>query len=166
MTPPKTRKSRDPIRERIAGALAWHSAHATFDDAVKGLAPALRGRRVRGSPHSVWELVEHIRLAQRDILDFCRNASYVAPAWPHDYWPPTPAPRAPAAWNASLTGYRRDLRALQRLVRDRSRPLEATTPHGSGQTYLHEVLLVIDHTAYHVGEIVALRQRLGAWPKR
>jgi uncharacterized damage-inducible protein DinB len=161
----KTTKTRDAIRDRLADALAWHRAHVSFDDAVKGLAPALRGRRVRGSPHSVWELVEHIRLGQHDILDFCRNASYAAPAWPDDYWPQAPAPRSTAAWSASLTAYRRDLRALQRLARDRSRSLTAAIPHGTGQTYLHEILVVIDHTAYHVGEIVALRQRLGAWSK-
>jgi uncharacterized damage-inducible protein DinB len=107
--------------------------------------------------------VEHIRLAQRDILDFCRDASYVARAWPGDYWPPAPAPPSGAAWSAALQAIRRDRRALQRIARDRSRGLETSIPHGDGQTYLHEILLAIDHASYHVGQIVLLRERLGAW---
>jgi uncharacterized damage-inducible protein DinB len=161
----KTAPTRDPIREQLALAVAWHSAHVEFDDAVTRLAPALRGRRVRGFPHSVWELVEHIRRAQRDILDFCRSATYAAPTWPDDYWPDTRAPRSTATWTASLTAVRRDRRALQRLARDRSHRLVAPVPRGHGQSYLHEILLVIDHTAYHVGQIVAVRQQLGAWKK-
>lgn len=161
-TPPK----RDSIREQLALAVGWHRAHVNFDDAVAGLAPPLRGRRARDVPHSIWELVEHVRRAQRDILDFCRTATYKQPTWPDDYWPNTTGPRSAAAWTASLTAFRRDRRALQRLVRDRSRALVAGVPHGTGQSYLHEILLVIDHTAYHVGQIVAVRQRLGAWPMR
>jgi uncharacterized damage-inducible protein DinB len=160
------RPAPDRVRERLARALAWHSAHATFDDAVTGLPPRLRGRRPRGAAHSAWELVEHIHLAQRDILDFCREASYVAPAWPAGYWPATPQPPSAAAWNATLRAIRRDRRALQRVARDRSRGLETAIPHGDGQTYLHEILLAIDHTSYHVGQIIALRERLGAWPKK
>jgi uncharacterized damage-inducible protein DinB len=159
----RARRAPDPVRERLARALAWHGAHATFDDAVKGLPPRLRGRRPRGAAHSAWELVEHIRLAQRDILDFCRDASYVARAWPGDYWPPAPAPPSGAAWSAALQAIRRDRRALQRIARDRSRGLETSIPHGDGQTYLHEILLAIDHASYHVGQIVLLRERLGAW---
>jgi hypothetical protein len=160
------RRAPDPIRARLANALAWHGAHVTFDDAVKGLPPRLRGRRARGAPHSVWELVEHIRLAQRDMLDFCRDPAYVARTWPGDYWPPTPAPPVPAAWNAALGAIRRDRRALQRLARDRAHGLETRIPHGDGETYLREILLAIDHTSYHVGQIVALRERLGAWRTR
>jgi hypothetical protein len=140
----RARRSPDPVRERLSRALAWHSAHATFDAAVKGLPARLRGRRPRGAAHSAWELVEHIRLAQRDILDFCRDASYVAHVWPDDYWPPEPTPPSTAAWTAALHAIRRDRRALQRLARDRTRGLD---------------------TSYHVGQIVLLRERLGAWRK-
>lgn len=163
MPQPKSTRPRDQIREQVALAVAWQRAHVSLDDAVKGLAPALRGRRVRGFPHSVWELVEHIRRAQRDILNFCTRATYVQPTWPDDYWPDGPVPRSSSAWTASLTAFRRDLGTLQRLARDRSRPLVAPVPRGNGQSYLHEILLVIDHTAYHVGQIVAVRQQLGAW---
>jgi uncharacterized damage-inducible protein DinB len=165
MTASRARRPPDPVRERLARALAWEGAHVTFDDAVKGLPLRLRGRRPRGAAHSAWELVEHIRLAQRDILDFCRDASYVAGAWPDDYWPPAPEPPSAAAWSAALNAIRRDRRALQRVTRDRSRGLEASIPHGNGPTYLREILLAIDHTSYHVGQIVALRERLGAWRK-
>lgn len=164
--PRRVRRAPDPVREQLARALAWHGAHVTFDNAVKGLPPRLRGRRLRGAAHSAWELVEHIRLAQRDILDFCRNPSYVAGAWPDDYWPPALAPPSAAAWGAALHAIRRDRRALQRVARDRSRGLETSIPHGEGQTYLREILLAIDHASYHVGQIVALRERLGAWRKQ
>jgi uncharacterized damage-inducible protein DinB len=166
VTASRTRRASDPVRERLARALAWHDAHVSFDDAVKGLAPRLRGRRPRGTAHSVWELVDHIRRAQHDILDFCRNPSYTPHTWPDDYWPPEPAPSSAAEWNAALDAIRRDRRALQRIARDRSRGLETRIPHGDGQTYLHEILLAIDHASYHVGQIVALRERLGAWPAR
>jgi uncharacterized damage-inducible protein DinB len=162
----RARRAPGPVRERLARALAWHGAHATFDDAVKGLPPRLRGRRPRGAAHSAWDLVEHIRLGQRDILDFCRDASYIAPAWPAGYWPATATPPSAAAWNAALHAIRRDRRALQRIARDRSRGLETPIPHGDGQTYLREILIAIDHASYHVGQIVALRERLGAWRKR
>lgn len=161
----RRRRAPDPIRARLAAALAWHGAHVAFDDAVKGLPPRMRGQRPRGATHSVWELVEHIRRAQHDILDFCRNPSYTALTWPDDYWPPEPAPPSGAAWNASIQAVRRDRRALQRIARDRSRSLEARISHGDGQTYLYEILLAIDHASYHVGQIVALRERLGAWRK-
>ena len=158
-------QSGNAIREQLARALAWHDAHVNLDGAVKGLPPALRGRRPRGSPHSIWELVEHIRLAQQDMIDFALHADYEAPSWPRDYWPSTPEPRSAAAWTASLAACRRDARKLQRIARDHTRPLDAPIPHGTGQTYLREFLLAIDHTAYHVGQIVALRHQLGAWPK-
>ena len=152
------------IHDSIANALAWHEAHATFDAAVKGLPLKLRGRRPKGYPHSPWELVEHIRLAQHDLFDFCRNPKYRAPSWPADYWPKKPAPPSAAAWTRSIQSYRRDRTAFQAFVRTRSRRLDDRIPHGEGQTYLREILLTIDHTAYHVGQLLAVRQALGAWP--
>lgn len=158
--------SSDPFRKLLADALAWREAHATFDDAVNDFPPALRGRRVDGFPHSAWELVEHLRRAQHDLLDFCRNPQYEELHWPDDYWPPEPAPSGDAAWVESVEAYRQDRAGLQEMIANPQRDLIATIPHGTGQTYLREVLLALDHAAYHVGQFVALRQILGAWPPK
>lgn len=165
MIPPMAdpENSRSALASLLANALAWKDAHANFDRAVEGLPANLRGTRPPGMPYSPWELVEHIRIAQHDILDFCVNANYEEMKWPDDYWPSNPAPPTPTAWDESLAAYHRDLMALQELAHDTGFDLFATIPHGSGQTYLREIVLVIDHTAYHVGELVAVRRMLGAW---
>lgn len=154
----------DALREQLARLLDWQDAHASLERAVERLAPGQRGARPPGLPHSPWELLEHIRLTQRDILDFCRDPAYVEPTWPDDYWPADAVPPDAAAWDRSVAAWREDRRALERLARDGSVDLFATIPHGSGQTYLRELLLVADHTAYHVGQLIAARQALGAWP--
>ncbi len=156
--------SSSAIRALLAGALDWGDAHAGFDRALEGLPADLRGRRVEGLQHSAWEIVEHLRLAQADILDFCRNAAYAERTWPDEYWPPSPAPPSDAAWGASLAAFRRDRLAVKRLATNPRIDLTARIPHGSGQTYAREVLLVLDHNAYHLGELVALRRALGSWP--
>ncbi|HTR76537.1 MAG TPA: DinB family protein, partial [Gemmatimonadaceae bacterium] len=122
-----------------------------------------RARRVDVLPYSAWELVEHVRLTQFDILDFCVNASYTERAWPADYWPPSGEAPTVAAWTASIAQYHRDRTTLQRLAENPAIDLLAPIPHGSGQTYLREILLVLDHTSYHVGQLVLLRRLLGAW---
>jgi uncharacterized damage-inducible protein DinB len=152
------------LRDGIAKALAWGEARTTFDDAVADLPAELRGRVPAGLPYSAWQLVEHIRIAQHDILDFARNPNYEEMTWPDDYWPKSPAPPNADAWDESVRRFREDRSALEALARDGSIDLEATIPHGSGQTYLREILLVLDHTAYHVGELVVVRRLLGAWP--
>ncbi len=151
-------------RAQIAKSLDWQEAHARFEAAVEGISGALRGATPAGLAHSPWQLLEHIRLTQHDILDFCRNPSYEEPTWPDDYWPRSAAPPSERAWQESIEGYRTDRDALQRLAVDPQLDLLATIPHGTGQTYLREVLLVLDHTAYHVGQIVDVRRALGAWP--
>ncbi len=151
------------LRAQLARLLDWHEAHATFDQAVKGLPVAARGRRPRGAGHSAWEILEHIRLAQADILDFCRNPAYADKRWPDDYWPKTAAPRPAAAWARSVAAVRRDREALKALALDPSVDLFAAIPHGTGQTILRELFLVADHTAYHVGELVLVRRLLGVW---
>lgn len=151
------------IREALARALEWEDAHAAFESAVADLEPELRGELPSGFPHSVWQLAEHIRLAQRDILDFCCDPEYRERSWPDDYWPRDATPPDEQAWAASISAVREDRAALARLVRDSARSLVAPIPHGEGQTLLRELLLVIDHTAYHVGQIVAVRKALGAW---
>jgi uncharacterized damage-inducible protein DinB len=151
-------------RQQLAAALAWKEAHAGFDAAVAGISPEARGTRPANLPYSAWQLLEHLRIAQHDILDFCRNAGYQAMAWPDDYWPASPEPPDASAWDESIRLYREDRAALQRLATDADIDLTSKIPHGDGQTYLREILLVTDHTAYHVGELVVLRRLLGIWP--
>jgi DinB family protein len=152
------------LRHQLAAALAWGDAHVSFDGAVRGLPHALRGRRPRHFPHSAWELVEHLRRTQQDLLEFCRNPAYKPLNWPTAYWPPAPTPPSDAAWAASVRAFRRDRAALQSLVEDTALDLEARVPHGTGQTYTREILLALDHAAYHVGQLIALRHLLQAWP--
>ena len=154
----------DAIRQQLVAALAWKDAHVDFDAAVDGIPPDKRGTRPHGLPYSAWQLIEHLRLAQHDILDFCINPDYEELAWPDDYWPASPEPPDSDAWETSIRRYREDLAAVQRLAADRSIDLAAKIPHGQGQTYGREVLLILDHAAYHIGELVLLRRLLGAWP--
>ena len=137
----------------------------SLDDAVADLPAPLRGRKPDGLPYSPWQLLEHIRIAQHDILDFCRNPKYEEMAWPDDYWPRSPVPPSDDAWEASVRSIREDRAGLEALARDQSVNLAAPIPHGTGQTYLREILLVIDHTAYHLGELIVARRLLGAWPR-
>ena len=154
------------LRTHLTKLLSWHDAHVDFETALGDLPEEMRGRVPRGAPYSIWQLVEHLRIAQHDILDFCVNAHYTEKRWPDDYWPSDPAPPDSRAWTASLDSYRRDLANVQQLADDTSIDLFAKIPHGSGQTYLREILLVADHAAYHVGQIVIVRRLLGAWEQR
>ena len=151
------------LRAQLVNLLDSKDAHATFDAAVKGIPPKLRGEVPDGWAYSAWQLVEHLRLAQADILAFCVSASYHEKKWPEAYWPTKPAPPSAAAWTASIARFRRDRAKLQRLARNPRIDLAATVPHGTHQTYLRELLLAADHTAYHVGQLVALRRQLGIW---
>jgi len=155
------------LRQQLAEFLDWSSAHVGFDAAVKGMPPRLRGDVPHGFEHSAWQLVEHIRIAQHDILDFCVNARYKGKKWPDDYWPALPLPKNAAAWTKSIASFQRDRRAMQRLATNPRIDLLAKIPHGSGQTYLREILLVADHTAHHVGQLIDVRRALGNWkPQR
>ena len=151
------------LREQLARILGWQDAHVGFEKSVEGLSPKLRGVRATGFPHSPWELVEHMRLTQSDILEFCRNPNYEEPVWPDDYWPPSAEPPSAREWDDCVAAFREDRAALQALAADESIDLFATIPHGTGQTYIRELLLVADHNAYHLGQLVALRRQLGAW---
>ena len=153
----------DAIRDHLVRVLDWEDAHVGFDSAVEGIAADKRGVKAPGFEYSAWQLLEHMRLAQADILDFCVNPQYVHNLkWPDDYWPP-PAPPNAEAWTESIGSFtqsRDRMKALAREVDD----LTATVPTGTdGQTYLRAILLVADHTAYHVGQLVALRRALGIW---
>jgi len=147
----------------VSKLLEWGDAHVTFDVAVKGIPPRRRGTVPPGWEYSLWQLVEHIRIAQADIYEFCVSAKYKEKKWPDDYWPASRAPRSAAAWMRSIAEIRRDRTKLQRLAANPKIDLLATIPHGTGQTYLRELLLIADHTAYHVGQIVALRRQFRNW---
>jgi len=138
-------------------------AHADFDAAVRDFPVALRGKKPRGAPHTAWQLLEHMRIAQWDILEFSRNPRHASPKWPDGYWPETPAPPDEAAWDKSIKRFRTDLKAMQKLVADPANDLFAPFAHGDGQTLMREVLLVADHNAYHIGQLVLLRRLLAAW---
>jgi hypothetical protein len=153
------------LREQIAKLLSWEDAHMSFDAAVANLPAALRGMQPAGLPYSPWQLLEHLRITQHDILDFCRNPAYRELAWPDDYWPPAPGPGSPTAWDDSIAQFQRDRAQLQQLANDPAIELEARIPHGDGQTYLRELLLAADHAAYHIGELIVVRRLLGAWSK-
>jgi uncharacterized damage-inducible protein DinB len=155
----------DAVRDHLVRVLDWEEAHVGFDKAIDNVAPALRGKRPSGFEHSPWQLIEHIRIAQDDILEFCTNANYEhTRTWPDDYWPADPEPADDKAWKDSIAGYRKGRAALQQLVRDVD-DLTAPVPTGKPkQTYLRAILLTADHTAYHVGQIIAVRRALGIWP--
>jgi hypothetical protein len=152
------------MRAAIAGVLDWEDAHAGFDRVVGGLAHELQGQTPPGLPYSPWQLLEHIRLTQQDILEFCQNPAYEERHWPDDYWPKSPSPPSASAWEKSMAGFRRDRDALKKLALSPGISLLAKVPAGNGQTYLREFLLAADHTAYHLGEFVVVRRALGAWP--
>jgi uncharacterized damage-inducible protein DinB len=152
-------------RAIVASSLDWEQAHAKIENAVKGLPAPLRGQRPAGYPHSAWELLEHIRITQHDLLDFCQNPEYEEKlAWPQDYWPPTPAPPTADAWEKCIADYRRDREALARFAMESKLDLTTKIPRGTGQTYLRTILVAVDHASYHVGQIVSVRRLLGAWP--
>lgn len=153
----------DNLRKQLITLLDWQDAHVNFDSAVEGIPPSLQGVRPEGLPYSPWELLEHMRLTQNDILDFCRKRDYKAPKWPEEYWPKTTSPPTTNDWQESITDFRADRHSLQSLIADPGLDLYAEIPHGEGQTYLREVLLVADHSAYHVGELVAVRRLHGIW---
>jgi hypothetical protein len=151
------------LRQHLIELLGGRGAHADFDEAVDGLPEELRGARARDVPFTPWRLLEHLRMAQWDILEFSRNAKHKSPKWPEGYWPDSDAPPNPAAWDASVAAFRRDLGEMEKLVKDPSNDLFAPIPYGQGQTLLREALLVADHNSYHVGQLILLRRLLGAW---
>jgi hypothetical protein len=152
--------SPDPLRKHLIDLLRMEGAHLSFDEAVKGFPIELRGAKPKGAPHTPWQLLEHLRIAQWDILDFSRNPAYKEMKWPDDYWPKTEAPPDAAAWDHSVEQFHRDLKAMEQLVSDPSVDLTARIPHGSGQTVLREALLVADHNSYHLGQLVFVRKML------
>jgi hypothetical protein len=151
------------LRKQLIETLTGGGAHATFDDAIDGLPLKLRGEKPGGMPHSPWMLLEHLRIGQWDILEFSRDSKHVSPKWPEGYWPKTVAPPDAKAWDKSVAAFRKELRAMQDLVKNPKIDLTAKIPWGDGQTILREALLAADHNAYHVAQIIDVRRLLGAW---
>jgi uncharacterized damage-inducible protein DinB len=152
------------LRQHLIELLGGSHAHADFESAIRQVPEALRGARPEGVEHSLWELLEHLRLAQWDILEFSRDAAHVSPKWPEGYWPAAVAPANADAWERSVAAFRAALATMQQLVTDPATDLFKPLAHGKGETILREALLAADHNAYHVGQIVALRRLLGDWP--
>jgi len=151
------------LRQHLLDLLQGGGAHAKFDDVIADLPAKLRGKKPSGFPHSPWMLLEHMRIAQWDILEFSRNPRHQSPSWPGGYWPESQAPPSNAAWNTSIRNFKRNLKAVESLVKNPSTDLFARIPWGDGQTILREALLVADHNAYHLAQIVDTRRLLGAW---
>ena len=151
------------LRDHLLYLLQGGGAHLSFEDAIADLPAKLRGATVSGVPHTPWRLLEHLRIAQWDILEFSRNPKHVSPSFPDGYWPDGDTPPDNRAWDRSVAALRADLKAMQDLVADPATDLFAPIPHGEGQTILREALLIADHNAYHLGQLVVLRRALGAW---
>jgi hypothetical protein len=152
-------------REQLVQLLRGGHAHATFDDVIRDFPLDRVGVRPAGAPHSAWELVEHMRIAQKDILEFSRSAEYVSPQWPEGYWPKSPAPKRESQWNESVLAFHHDLARFEALIQDPAQDLNRKFPWGDGQTLLREALLIADHNSYHLGQLVLVRRLLGAWEK-
>ena len=151
------------LREHLVKLLDGRSAHVSVEDVLADFPSELRGVRPAGLPFTAWRLLEHMRIAQWDILEFSRDRKHVSPEFPKGYWPESDSPPNPAAWDQSIHAFQADLRTMQRLVKNPSTDLPARIPHGTGQTILREALLIADHNAYHLGQLVILRRLLGAW---
>ena len=151
------------LRRELAKLLSGGGAHAGFDEAVEDLPAGLRGMKPEGAAHTAWELLEHLRIAQWDMLEFSRNPAHRSPEWPAGYWPSSPAPPNSQAWDRSVAAFQTDLAAMKSLLEDPNSDLFTPFAHGTGQSLLREALQVADHNAYHVGELIFLRRLLGAW---
>jgi hypothetical protein len=152
------------LRQQILQLLTGRNAHFTFEDAVADFPHKAINRQPPNVPYTPWHLVEHLRIAQWDILEFMRDPDHVSPEWPKGYWPDPEAATNPAGWKQSLDRFRADLAAVEAMVQDPDLEMTAELPHAPGYTYLREFFLVADHNAYHVGEFAILRQVMGTWP--
>ena len=148
----------EALREQLIQVLRGGNAHITLDAAVRGMPLDRTGIRPAGAPHSAWELMEHMRIAQNDILRFSQSADHVSPKWPEGYWPASPAPERESQWKSSLRAFRKDLAEFEEMVRDPARNLHRKFPWGEGQTLLREALLIADHNSYHIGQLVLVRR--------
>jgi hypothetical protein len=157
----------EELRKQLIALLRGGQAHATFDEAIKDFPAEHRGTVPTGLPYSAWQLLEHLRMAQRDILDFSAppTGGYQPMAWPDDYWPKSPAPSSPHAWEASINAIHKDLEAFESLIAKPTADLYKPFRWGEGQNLLREALLIADHNSYHIGQLVLIRRMVGAWNK-
>jgi hypothetical protein len=155
----------DSLREHILNLLAGKGAHVEFDKALADFPAELRGKKVASAPHTAWQLLDHMRIAQWDILEFSRDRNHVSPKWPEGYWPTAPEPPDAKAWDAGIAQFKKDLEAMRSLIGDPKSDLFSRIPHGEGQTLLREAFVLADHNSYHLGQIVLLRKLLGSWPE-
>lgn len=153
------------LRQQLTNLLKGGGAHVQFDDAVDGLPANKRGAFAAGLPHTAWQLVEHMRLAQWDILEFTRNPRHVSPEFPEGYWPRTPSPKNNGDWDGAVRDFKKDLREMIRLVQDPRSNLFSPIKHGQGQSILREALILADHNSYHLGQLICIRRALHAWPQ-
>jgi DinB family protein len=165
MNKTKSKETADPLREQLISLLRGGNAHITFEDAIERIDPKVRGVKPDGAEHTAWQLLEHMRLAQWDIVEFSRSAKHVSPEWPEGYWPKTDKPPSEAAWKKSVASVKTDRETMIKLVADPKTDLYAKIPHGTGQNILREALLVADHNSYHLGQLVLLQRLLGAWKR-
>jgi len=158
-------KPDEALKKELAKQLRGGNAHVKFEDALAGLPPDLRGKTVKGLPYSIWQLLEHLRIAQRDMLEFCRNqdGNYEEMNWPEDYWPKAAEPSSEKAWTDSMKHFLDDREEFIKFLEKPDADLFTPFPWGKGQTLVHEAMLIVDHNGYHLGEIIALRRLLGAW---
>jgi len=158
-------KNEEALRQQVAKVLDWGEAHVDFDKALSDLPLEQQGRIAAGLPYSAWQLLEHMRIALWDILEFTRGSQHTSPKWPEGYWPATVAPPDDGAWQRSVDSFQDDLEGMRKLIADPARDLFRPLAHGTGQTLLREALLAADHNAYHLGQLVLVRKALAAWPE-
>jgi len=151
------------LREHLVNLLSGGGAHIDWKGTLSGIPPKLRGVRPSDLPYSIWDLLEHMRIAQGDILEFSRDAKHMSPEWPAGYWPAAQAQPSGAAWDKSVKSFGQGLEAMKRMVASAKTDLFAKIPHGTGQTILREALLVADHNSYHLGQVLTVRRILGIW---
>ncbi len=149
------------LREHLVELLSGSWAHLEFDQAVADFPAGIRGKKAQGLPHTAWQLLEHMRIAQWDILEFSRDPNHVSPDWPAGYWPGSEAPTDASAWDESVRRFKADLQAMKSLVKDANTDLFAKIPHGTGQTILREAMLLADHNSHHLGQLILVRKTLG-----
>jgi hypothetical protein len=159
-----TKNSDSVVRQHLVDLLKGGAAHVNFSDALEGFPANKRGTFAQGLPHTGWQLLEHARIAQWDILEYSRDPKHVSPGFPEGYWPKTPGPPTDAEWEKSLRSFERDLNEMIELIKNPKTNLYAEIPHGAGHTLLREALVLADHNAYHLGQVVDLRRALGGWP--
>ena len=151
------------LRAHVDSLLSGRGAHADFDSVIATFPSRLRGVRTKGLPYSAWQLLEHLRICQWDLLEYSRDPKHVSPEWPAGLWPKSPTPPTAAAWTRSVRAFRKDLASMRKRVRDPKRDLTAPLPHAPQHTLLREALILADHNSYHLGQLVVLRRLLGAW---